>query len=261
MGDGRIDPKDLAILSGVASWMKRNAASIIGSERTPLPVQAWGESTRKGRTLYLHVLKWPAGGKLVVGGLKTEAKRAYLLGDPRQRALRVARTGDLDLTIAVPARAPDATDTVIALELASDPEVDGARLLSTDVGADTLRAFDAQLVGDLAFGAGKTRDAWVHKWTRPDQQVRWPVRLPRPASYDVAIRYDAPAPSAGGRFEIQVGDKVLSGTVQPTPAGPVPLGRVSLPAGRFDITVRAAAIKGEELLRLRAIQLTPVDPS
>ena len=54
---------------------------------------------------------------------------------------------------------------------------------------------------------------------------------------------------------------MLSGTVQPTPAGPVPLGRVSLPAGRFDITVRAAAIKGEELLRLRGIVLTPVDPS
>jgi alpha-L-fucosidase len=258
MGDGRIDPKDLAILDGVAAWMKRNAPAVVGTERTPLPVQAWGESTRKGQTLYLHVLRWPTGGKLVVGGLKTDAKRAYLLSDPRQRPLPVARAGELDLTITVPARAPVKTDAVVALELAGEPVADNARLLSTAVPADTLRAFDAQLVGELAFGAGKVRDAWVHRWTRPDQQVRWPVRLARPASFDVAIHYDAPAPSAGGRFEVRLGDQRLAGSVQPTPAGPVSLGRVSLPAGRFDIAVRATEIKGEELLRLRAIRLTPV---
>ena len=133
----------------------------------------------------------------------------------------MARAGELDLAISVPARAPHPVDSVIALELEGDPVVDEARLLSTAVPADTLRAFDAQLVGGLAFGAGKVRDAWVHKWTRPDQQVRWPVRLAQPASFDVAITYDAPAPSAGGRFEVRLGDKLLAGTVQPTPAGPV----------------------------------------
>ena len=51
------------------------------------------------------------------------------------------------------------------------------------------------------------------------------------------------------------------GTVAPTPAGPVPLGRVSLPAGRFDVTVGGQEIKGEELLRLRGIRLTPVRPA
>jgi alpha-L-fucosidase len=257
MGDGRIDPKDMNILDGIAAWMKRNGQAIAGTERTPLPVQAWGESTRKGNTLYLHVLDWPAGGKLVVGGLKSVPRRAFLLADPRRRSLPVARAGALDLAITVPARAPDATDTVIALELEGAPEVDAARLLSTAVPADTLRAFDAQLVGELAYGAGKVRDAWVHRWTRPEQQVRWPVRLGRPASFDVAISYDAPATSAGGRFEVRLGDRVLAGTVQPTPAAPVSLGRVSLPAGAFDIFVRATAIEGGELFRLRALRLTP----
>jgi alpha-L-fucosidase len=257
MGDGRIDPRDLAILNGVGAWMMRNGPAVAGTQRTPLPVQAWGESTRKGNTLYLHVLQWPAGRKLLVGGLKSAPKRAYLLADPRQRPVPVERAGELDLAITVPARPPHPVDSVIALELEGDPVVDEARLLSTAVPADTLRAFDAQLVGDLAFGAGKVRDAWVHKWTRPDQQVRWPVRLTQPASFDVAISYDAPATSAGGGFEVRLGDKVLAGTVQPTPAGPVPLGRVSLPAGRFDIRVQATAIKGEELLRLRGLRLTP----
>jgi hypothetical protein len=51
---------------------------------------------------------------------------------------------------------------------------------------------------------------------------------------------------------------VLAATVQPTPGDPVPFGRVSLPAGRLDITVGGTTIKGQELLRLRGIRLTPV---
>src|SRR6185295_2281502 len=70
-GDGTIDPADVAILKGIGKWMSTNGESIHGTTRTPLPVQAWGESTRKGNTLYLHVFDWPAGGELMVGGLKS----------------------------------------------------------------------------------------------------------------------------------------------------------------------------------------------
>ena len=47
-GDGTIDPADVAILKGIGKWMSVNAESIKGTTRTPLPVQAWGESTLKG---------------------------------------------------------------------------------------------------------------------------------------------------------------------------------------------------------------------
>ena len=76
MGDGNIDPKDVAILKGIADWWKLNGDSIHGTTRTPLPVQAWGESTRKGNALYLHVFRWPTNGELVVGGLKSNVKAA-----------------------------------------------------------------------------------------------------------------------------------------------------------------------------------------
>ena len=88
MGNGKIDPKDVAILEGVGAWMKGNRESIRGTEESPLPVQAWGESTRRGNTLYLHVLSWPRKGKIVVGGLRSAVKRAYLLADPRRAPLR-----------------------------------------------------------------------------------------------------------------------------------------------------------------------------
>ena len=258
MGDGRIDPKDQAILDGLAAWMKHSRESIVGTERTPLPVQAWGESTRKGNTLYLHVLRWPTKRLLILGGLKSPAKGAHFLKDPRRRPLNVTRMGELDLAIALPAKPIDGADSVIALALDGEPQVDAARLLSTESGLDELRAFDAKIDEGLAFGAGKVRDAWVHRWTAPELGVRWPVRLAERASFAVSIAYDAPAASAGGTFEVLFGDKKVVGTVVETPAAPVPLGRVTLEPGVFDITVRGTALKGEELMRLRSLRLTPV---
>ena len=256
MASGKFEQKDVDILAGVGAWMKVNGQAITGTERTPLPVQAWGESTRKGNTVYLHVLNWPRKGRVVVGGLKSDVKRAYLLSAPK-RKLEVKRLGPLDVVVQAPAKAPDAVDTVIALELGGEPATDAARLLSTEVAADTLRAFDGKLEGQLNFAQGKAENSYVQGWKRPADRVVWPVRLREPASFEVAVSYQAPASSAGGTFVVKIGDKSLPGTVTETPAAPVSLGRVSLPAGNFDIVVEGTAIKGEELMRLRALTLTP----
>jgi alpha-L-fucosidase len=259
MGSGKIDPKDVAILEGVGAWMKSNGESIRGTEATPLPVQAWGESTRRGNTLYLHVLSWPRKGKIVVGGLKSPVKRAYLLADPRRAPLPARRAGELDLIVQGPARAPHPTDTVIALELEGEPVTDPTRLLSSDVALDTLRAFDGKLQGGLDYGAGKARDAHVLNWTKPTDSVRWPVRLREPAVFEVAVSYDLEQPgTAGSTFVVKVGDKSLAGTVAPAQKGPLSLGRVTLPAGTFEIAVEPTRIQGPELFRLRAVTLTPV---
>ncbi len=259
MGDGKIDPKDVAILEGVGAWMKANGGSIRGTEATPLPVQAWGESTRRGNTLFLHVLSWPRKGRVVVGGLKAQVARAYLLADSRKTPLPVRRAGELDVVVQGPARAPHPTDTVIALEVEGEVGSDPARLLSGEVPLDTLRAFDGKLQGGLTYGAGKARDAHILNWTRMDDSVRWPVRLRESASFEVGISYDVEQPaSAGGTFAVKLGGKTLSGTVAAAPQGAVSLGRVTLPPGTFEIAVEPTKIQGGELFRLRALTLTPV---
>src|SRR5438552_2918946 len=103
-GDGTIDPADLKILKGIGKWMAVNADSIHGTTRTPLPVQAWGESTRKGNTLYLHVFDWATDGKLIVGGLKSDIARASLLSE--HSTLKIQRLNDCDWLIEVPTDAP-----------------------------------------------------------------------------------------------------------------------------------------------------------
>ncbi len=176
MGSGQVDPKDVAILHGIGAWWSVYGESIRGTTRTPLPVQAWGETTRKGNTIYLHVFDWPRDGKLVVGGLKTEVKSAWLLADKANTIftkLKVTRVNPLDVRIdGLPKAAPDQSDSVIALECAGEPQADPARLLTTSVAVDTLRAFDAKLVGPLQFGPGKTSVAFVKNWTRHGRRHR-----------------------------------------------------------------------------------------
>jgi hypothetical protein len=259
MGNGELDPQDVAILQGIGRWWKVNGDSIRGTTRTPLPVQAWGESTRKGNTLYLHLFEWPRDGRLVVGGLKTQVKQAFLLSDTKCAKLGWERLNPLDVCIRVSAAAPDKVDSVVVVECEGEPAADAARLLLPTVQHDTLRVFDGQLRGkSLHFGAGKMRDAYVDNWTNVNQSIAWPVRLNTPASFEVSIVYDAEAASAGGSYTVKAGTQTLTGKVQQGQNLTAPLGRIRLAPGRFDIQVVPEKIQGTELMRPRAVVLKPV---
>ncbi|HWI57890.1 MAG TPA: alpha-L-fucosidase [Bacillota bacterium] len=259
MGNGRLDPKDVAILQGIGQWWKTNGDSIRATTRTPLPVQAWGESTRKGNTLYLHVFEWPRDGKLVVGGLKSQVKRAYLLSDPQCASLSTKHPTPLDVCLQVPASGPDPVDSVVVVECDSAVATDSTRLLLPGASSNTLRIFDGQLRGKtLRFGAGKVRDAYVENWSKASESIAWPVRLTEPASFEVGISYDAEAASVGSSYRVKLGPQTLSGTVKPGKELSVSLGRVRLEPGAFEVQVAPTQIHGSELMRLRKLTLTPV---
>ena len=276
MGNGRMDEADVKILKGLGAWWPVNGESIRGTSRTPLAAQAWGESTRKGNTLFLHVFDWPRDGKLVVGGLKTEVTRARLLAQP-DGVLKVSRTGQ-DLAIEVPATAPDVADTVIALECAGEPEADSVRLLATNIATNTLRSFDAALKGNLRFGSGEKSNDTVQNWITTKDAVVWPVRVNEAAIFEAAINYDAPrvgktqrivegdagkevAPAhqgAAGIYVVQIGGNAFVETVRQGNRVVETLGRVALMPGTYEIRVAAKEITGEELLRLRHLVLKSV---
>ncbi|MGH7952921.1 MAG: alpha-L-fucosidase, partial [Limisphaerales bacterium] len=266
-GDGTFDPHDVAILKGIAAWWKVNGDSIRGTTRTPLPVQTWGESTRKGNTLYLHVFDWPTNGQLIVGGLKSNVKSARILngndeGKPivrhKMRTVSVSRLNPFDLIISVPGTAPDKADSVIALNCDGDIQADTNRLLQPEFSSDTLRAFDGELHGKLRYGPGKKNNDYVMNWTSLKESVSWPVRLDEPATYDVFINYVAEKNSEGGEFSVSLGSQTLNGTVTAGDPQIVSLGRVSLKLGKFEIKVAGTKIVGDELFRLRNLELKPV---
>jgi alpha-L-fucosidase len=261
MGDGTIDPKDVAILKGIGAWWQVNGESIRGTVRTPLAVQTWGESTRKGNTLYLHVFQWPANGTLIVGGLKSTVTNAYLLagGEQGTSCPLPVRLNPLDVAITVPASAPDAVDSVVVADCEDPIVTDSARLLQSTFPTNNLRAFDGTLHGKgLEWGAGKKNSDYLIHWSKPEQFVTWPVRLNEAGTYEVTADYDASENSAGNTFTVNLGAQTLRGTVQSGNYQATVLGRVTLPPGTFEIKIAPAEIKGGDLMNLRGVVLKPV---
>ena len=113
MPDGRIQPEFVERLREVGEWLRVHGESVYGTRGGPVPPRPWGVTTRKGSTVYVHVLDWPDGAILVPplgGGVKS----AKLL---KTGAAVAARNLPEGVLIPLPDTAPDPYDTVIALEL------------------------------------------------------------------------------------------------------------------------------------------------
>lgn len=276
MGNGKFDPIDIAILNGIGAWWKVNGeSSIRNSKRTPLAAHSWGESTVKGDTLFLHVFKWPSNKEIIVGGLKTKVLEAFLLTN-RTKKLKFNQKNN-DLTLQVPAMCPDTSDAVIALCCNGTPEADTRRLLTSNDTEDELRAFDAQLNGDLYFSSGRTGAAYVVNFTKPTDEILWPVRLNEATTFQVLASYEALKEDKTARLvEGDAGKELVkevgASGVYAISAGKVKIthevtigkfvcdtvGVITLPKGEFDLKVSAVQIKGNELFRLRKLFLKKI---
>lgn len=116
MPDGRIEPRQAEVLKQVGAWMERNGASIYGTRGGPYKPSEFGTSTRKGRTIYVHVLKWPDGA-LKLPSLPGKIVGAKILGNGGKADVRETEGG---IEIAVAPGERDANDTVVALKFDRD---------------------------------------------------------------------------------------------------------------------------------------------
>jgi alpha-L-fucosidase len=258
-GDGRFDQNDMEILDGISQWMKVNEESIYGTTRSPLPLQSWGVSTQKNDRVYLHVFRWPSDRQLVVGGLKTTIKRAYLLADAARAELKTRRMNDLDIAILLPEKSADQHNTVIVVEPAEKIEADPVPVLSRTGFSQRLLAFDAVQTGSgFRFGDGKADRYFVEGWERTDQTLGWKFRVIEPMKCNVRIKYIA---SGGGELKINLNARTLFGHVSITDetGGRVvkDLGPLSLKPGTYTLSLIPASIRGKELMKLLELELVP----
>jgi alpha-L-fucosidase len=132
--EGVFPTESIERLRDIGTWMKVNGEAVYGTHPSPFKSLAWGRCTQKpipgGTRLYLHVFDGPADGQLVVPGLLSDPKKAYLLADPK-KALSVTRKEDA-LIIKIPRPAPAAVDTVVVLEVAGRPDVNDPPEISSD---------------------------------------------------------------------------------------------------------------------------------
>jgi alpha-L-fucosidase len=259
--EGEIPAPSVERLQAIGRWMKVNGESLYGTQASPFKQLPWGRCTKKsdaaGTTLYLHVFHWPGDGRLLVPGLKNAVKRAYLLADPEQAALKTSAT-DAGCVVHLPDAAPDKVCSVVAIQVQGDLEIDLTAAVQQPDGTIHLAATDATCHGSqIRYEAGEKRDN-IGFWLNPSEWVEWQFRVDRPGDFAVSAVIAA---EASGQFEIVVGDQRLSATAPATGDygrfTSMDLGRLRIGStGTTRLEVRAVPA-GWQPMNLKSITLKP----
>ena len=112
MPNGEIPSDQAARLKELGAWLAQYGESIYGTRGGPYKPGEYGASTRKGRTIYLHLREWNEDVlRLPPIGAKVTSSRAVTGG-----TVTVKQTANgLDISVAPGDRRP--MDTIVALEL------------------------------------------------------------------------------------------------------------------------------------------------
>ena len=216
--DGELSQTEYDALAGIGGWMEANCESIYGTDRSLFVDLPWGWSTTTKDKLYLHVFDWPTDGKLIVPGLQSGVKKAYLLEDAKMKSLAVRRIED-GKSIAVGKKAPNAVASVVVLELSETPKVHNT-FRQTPGESMKFSTAIAQVEGPNAsynYGTATRKGNFVQDIKTPGDRVGWDFLLRTPGKYRVLIEYSAQHPQAGSEFALEVGDLAsFRGTVRGT---------------------------------------------
>jgi alpha-L-fucosidase len=119
--DGSIPPESVRILSEVGQWMKTGGPAIYGADPCRVARSNYGNFTRAGNRLYMHVHFWP-GGDIAISGLRQKVTSATILKTGQR--VTVSQDGFRTLLTGLPAKAPDAPVTTLVLECDDAPVQD-----------------------------------------------------------------------------------------------------------------------------------------
>jgi alpha-L-fucosidase len=123
-GDGSVTAGSVTILRGLASWMSTYGDSVHGATASPFSVDpSWGTATKKNGKLFAHVFTWPTGGVLEIPAVTNTISRVYLMNNPSVSLSYTVSGGRINVT--VPAGAPDASDSVVCVEVSGVPAAAG----------------------------------------------------------------------------------------------------------------------------------------
>jgi alpha-L-fucosidase len=113
MPTGEIEPRQAARLREIGAWLETHGETVYGTRGGPFLPGEWGVSTHRERSVYVHVLRWPQAGPLVLPALERGIVAASVVGGGAAEARPVA--SGTEIHVAPGQRRP--TDTVVRLEL------------------------------------------------------------------------------------------------------------------------------------------------
>ncbi len=259
MGNGKWDQRDVDIFLGIGKWMKKNGNSIYGADRTDLPIQSWGVVTAKHDTLYAHVHQWPKDGYIVIGGLRSNIRKAWLLSEMNQKEVRWKRVSESDCQLSLPFSMPDTLSTVIAITTEKVVPSYPVRLLDTN-SDNTLYTFDSELIGTgLGYGDGKVNRNYITNWRKNEQQMKWSFRMNKNTRYAVYLDYNTVQADDAGTVYVTIDKQIFevpyTGFTERQGTKRIKVGDIVLKKGYHTCFLRGKEHQGEQYMRPIAILL------
>lgn len=115
--DGTIEPLQVERLKKMGDWLDQYGYAVYGTRGGPFKPTDWGVSTRKGNTIYLHLLKWMGDSPVLrIPDIGVEIESCRLAGGDE---IELERQDDGYL-IRVPQNAIQPINTIIELKAAGD---------------------------------------------------------------------------------------------------------------------------------------------
>jgi len=112
MPTGEIESRQVARLKEMGDWLRKYGASIYGTRGGPFQPGAWGASTSKGNTLYVHILKWD-GEKIALPAIDRKVLSSAVLTGGKAEVKQTAEA--IEISVAPADR--QELDTIVVLTL------------------------------------------------------------------------------------------------------------------------------------------------
>lgn len=109
--DGTIQPEAVERLRAIGEWLHVYGASVYGTRGGPIRPRSWGATTRRGDSIFVHVLDWP-DDVLALPDVGTQVTGAAMLRDGSRIKFSQSTRG---LTLELPTAMPDEIDRVVVL--------------------------------------------------------------------------------------------------------------------------------------------------
>ena len=265
--EGEIPAPSLERLAAMGSWLKINGEAIYGTRASIFPqTPSWGRITLRRQTsgdstLYAIVFSSPADGKLVFGGLGNAIKNARILGSGE---VPEATLDEGSIKVTVPESLRFKSHFVIALDLKGAAIIDPSAYPLAD-GSFKLSPRQAELSGGLKVqaplvnGIHVTGEENLGFWTNAEASAEWKLKAKQAGFYKLKVRLSAD--KGASDIEFVLGDQILPLTVPATGSWDkyqeVEVGRVNLPAGASQLSVRCRNLKGQAPCNLAGLSLIP----
>jgi len=244
-GDGTIDIADQKVLRGIGQWMKINGESIYGAGYAGLPAQSWGQITRKGQNLYLHILQKPKDGKIKFYGLNNSIQKAEYL--KTNEPLKFKKAGGIHV-ITVDDELLEENIPVIKLTFEGEISISSKQYIIENM-TNKLHVFEAQFNGEIKYGSGQKKSEYISNWKDSDTYPEWKILVEKSGEYNIDVYYHKLA-NAKGEFGLyNNGDLVES--FENIERSKITLNDISLKKGDNLISLKLIKLLGKEAGRLK----------